>query len=86
MFNEELEVAAFEVRVLRQGSDIAVCAFYWNEDGHMELVTGCLSSLAVDAIEELLVCAKQAFATSDWKPVHIGNETTAEAKGGEPPF
>lgn len=86
MFNEELEVAAFEVRVMRQGSDIAVVAFYWNEDGHMELVTGCLSAVAVDAVEELLACAKQALHAANWQPVHLGDADATAEESGEPPF
>lgn len=86
MFDESLEVAAFEVRVMRQGSDIAVVAFYWNEDGFMEVVAGCASAVAVEPVTELLVCAKQALDNANWKSVHIGNEAPTEPGYGEPPF
>lgn len=85
LFDDVLEVAAFEVRVMRQGSDIAAIAFFWNEDGLMEVVTGSAPGAPVEALKELLVCATQALDHANWKPVSLDSEG-ATAQSDDPPF
>lgn len=85
MFDERMEVPAFEVRVMRQASDIAVVGFFWNDDGIMEVVCGHAPDAPVETVEELLVAARQALHAADWKSVRdlpLG----AVEESDKPPF
>lgn len=86
MFDEN-EVPAFEVRVVRQSSDIAVVALWWNEEGHMEVVTGKVAGVELAAVVELLAIASQAIRVANWKSVaDMDKHAAADPVSEEPPF
>lgn len=75
----EMGLPDVEIRVLVEGSEVAVAAFYIEKRGHVELIVGCTDPSEAYRIAMCAEVAADAWRAADWKQV-------ADIAEGSPPF
>lgn len=82
----EMGLPDVEVRLLIEGSEVAVAALFISERGHVDVIVGCIEPDEASRVAMCAEIAAEAWRTADWKSVAGMDEVTApfDVEGDEP--